>query len=83
MEFFKNDSTAISITNGQPYDMREFKYYSVVQDLYSIDNFSYKVLSALRIIGYNTKVTNDVIAPNHYYAVEQLNKFQTLKQKPY
>jgi hypothetical protein len=81
-EFFKNDPTANNIVNSQPYDMREFKYYSIVQDLYSIDNFSYKVLSALRMIGYNTKVTNDVIAPNHFYAVEQLNKFQTINNLP-
>jgi len=75
-QFFKNNSTANSIVDGAPYDMREHDYLSVLKDIYSIDNFAYKILSALRMLGYNTRVMDTGIYPGNHYSVQQLNKFQ-------
>jgi hypothetical protein len=78
--FLKNDSTAISIVNGTltNYDIKTFSYVYGGQSV-STDNFAYRVVSAIRQLGYS----QSIFTPQDQYPAELLlNKFERLNRLP-
>ena len=77
-DYFKNDLTAQKIIKGEikNYDVRELSFPAVLKETYDIDNFAYKITSAIRMLGYNTRNLDISNQANIYFSVLQLNKFQ-------
>ncbi len=83
-KFLNDDPTTQKILSGQisQYDMREFDYLAKVDGPYKIDNYAYKIVSAIKMLGYSQTSANMSVGAGIYYSVLQLNKFQKQHNLP-
>jgi len=72
-DFFYNDANYVKVLNGHDYDMNELGYFTNKTNL-DKDVFAYKILSALKMLGYTTSAGMNDIGKKSQIIV--LNQFQ-------